>query len=86
MTYIPAAVKQGLLPEARLDDAVYPRDARSASAWANLTRRRWFPISKISPDVIGSPGASRAGAQGGPGIDRAADQQGRLSAAGSKRR
>jgi beta-glucosidase len=54
MTYIPAAVKQGLLTEARLDEAVY-RVMRDRFRLGEFDPADSVPFSKISPDVICSP-------------------------------
>lgn len=53
MQYIPSAVKQGLLPEARLNDAVY-RVMRDRFRLGEFDPQAMVPYSKISPDVIGS--------------------------------
>ena len=53
-TYIPAAVRQGLLPEARLNDAVY-RVMRDRFRLGEFDPPEMVPYSKISPGVIGSP-------------------------------
>src|SRR5258706_808873 len=54
MTYIPAAVKQGLLPQARLDEALY-RVMRDRFRLGEFDSAESVPFSKISPDVICSP-------------------------------
>ena len=53
-TYIPAAVRQGKLPEARLNDAVY-RVLRDRFRLGEFDPPEMVPYSKISPDVICSP-------------------------------
>jgi beta-glucosidase len=54
MTYIPAAVKQGLLPQARLDEALY-RVMRDRFRLGEFDPAESVPYGKISPDVICSP-------------------------------
>jgi beta-glucosidase len=54
MNYIPAAVRQGLLPEARLDDALY-RVLRDRIRLGEFDPPEWVPYSRISPSVICSP-------------------------------
>ena len=54
MDYIPAAVKGGLLPEARLNDALY-RVMRNRFLLGEFDPPSMVPYSRISPDVIGSP-------------------------------
>ncbi len=53
-TYIPAAVRQGKLPEARLNDAVY-RVLRDRFRLGEFDPPAMVPYSRISPDVICSP-------------------------------
>jgi beta-glucosidase len=53
MKYIPAAVKQGLLPESRLNDAVY-RVMRDRFRLGEFDPPEMVPYSRISPDVIAS--------------------------------
>jgi beta-glucosidase-like glycosyl hydrolase len=53
-TYLPAAVRQGLLPEERLDDAVY-RVMRDRFRLGEFDPPEIVPYSKISPSVICSP-------------------------------
>jgi len=53
MQYIPAAVKQGLLPEARLNDAVY-RVMRDRFLLGDFDPQDKVPFSKIPVSVIGS--------------------------------
>jgi len=53
MEYLPAAVKQGLLPEAKLDEAVY-RVMRDRFRLGEFDPAERVPYSKISPDVIDS--------------------------------
>jgi len=50
-TYIPAAVRQGLLPEERLNDAVY-RVLRDRFRLGEFDPPEMVPYSKISPSVI----------------------------------
>lgn len=52
--YIPAAVRQGLLPEERLNDAVY-RVMWNRFRLGELDPPEMVPYSRISPDVICSP-------------------------------
>ncbi|HEY3861087.1 MAG TPA: glycoside hydrolase family 3 C-terminal domain-containing protein [Verrucomicrobiae bacterium] len=52
--YIPAAVRQGLLPEERLDDAVY-RLLRVRMRLGEFDPQSMVPFSRISPEVICSP-------------------------------
>jgi beta-glucosidase len=54
MTYIPAAVRQGLLSEARLDDAVF-RVMRDRFRLGEFDPPAMVPFSAISPEVIDSP-------------------------------
>ncbi|MDB5319857.1 MAG: beta-glucosidase-like glycosyl hydrolase [Phycisphaerales bacterium] len=54
MTYIPAAVKQGLLTQSRLDDALYSV-MRDRFRLGEFDPPENVPYSKISPDVICSP-------------------------------
>jgi beta-glucosidase len=54
MDYIPAAVRKGLLPEARLNDAVY-RVMRDRFRLGEFDPPAMVPYSKISPSVICSP-------------------------------
>lgn len=54
MEYIPAAVKKGLLSEARLNDAVY-RVMRNRFRLGEFDPPEMVPYSKISPSVICSP-------------------------------
>ncbi len=54
MKYIPAAVREGLLPEARLNDAVY-RVMRDRFRLGEFDPPEQVPYSRISPDVICSP-------------------------------
>jgi beta-glucosidase len=54
MTYIPAAVREGLLPESRVDDALY-RVLRDRFRLGEFDPPAMVPYSKISPSVIGSP-------------------------------
>ena len=54
MEYIPAAVKKGLLSEARLNDAVY-RVIRNRFRLGEFDPPQMVPYSKISPSVICSP-------------------------------
>jgi beta-glucosidase len=54
MTYIPAAVKQGLLSRERLDDAVF-RVLRDRFRLGEFDPAERVPFSRISPDVICSP-------------------------------
>jgi beta-glucosidase len=49
--YVPAAVKQGLLPEARLNDALF-RVMRVRFRLGEFDPAERVPYSKISPDVI----------------------------------
>jgi beta-glucosidase len=53
-TYLPAAVRQGLLPEERLNDAVY-RVMRDRFRLGEFDPLEMVPYSKISPSVICSP-------------------------------
>jgi len=53
MEYIPAAVKQGLLPEARLNDAVY-RVMRDRFLLGEFDPQDKVPYSKIPVSVIGN--------------------------------
>ncbi|MBE7171275.1 MAG: glycoside hydrolase family 3 C-terminal domain-containing protein [Williamsia sp.] len=53
MDYIPAAVKGGLLPEARLNDAL-SRVMRDRFLLGEFDPPSMVPYSRISPDVIGS--------------------------------
>ncbi len=53
-TYIPAAVRQGLLPEERLNDAVF-RVMRDRFRLGEFDPPEIVPFSKISPSVICSP-------------------------------
>ena len=53
-TYLPAAVRQGLLPEERLNDAVY-RVMRDRFRLGEFDPPEMVPYSKISPSVICSP-------------------------------
>ena len=53
-TYLPAAVRQGKLPEARLNDAVY-RVMRDRFRLGEFDPPAMVPYSRISPDVICSP-------------------------------
>jgi beta-glucosidase len=53
-TYLPAAVRQGLLPEERLNDAVY-RVLRDRFRLGEFDPPEMVPYSKISPSVICSP-------------------------------
>ncbi|MEO6916979.1 MAG: glycoside hydrolase family 3 C-terminal domain-containing protein [Chitinophagaceae bacterium] len=53
MQYIPAAVKAGLLPEKRLDDALF-RVLRDRFLLGEFDPASMVPYSKISPDVIGN--------------------------------
>ncbi len=53
-TYLPAAVRQGKLPEARLNDAVY-RVMRDRFRLGEFDPPALVPYSRISPDVICSP-------------------------------
>jgi beta-glucosidase len=52
--YIPSAVRQGLLPEERLNDALY-RVLRDRFRLGEFDPPELVPFSKISPDVICSP-------------------------------
>ncbi|MEO5996586.1 MAG: glycoside hydrolase family 3 C-terminal domain-containing protein [Chitinophagaceae bacterium] len=52
MQYIPAAVRQGLLPEARLNDAVY-RVMRDRFLLGEFDPQEQVPFSKIPVSVIG---------------------------------
>jgi beta-glucosidase len=54
MQYIPPAVRQGLLPEARVDDALL-RVMRNRIRLGEFDPAELVPYSKISPDVICSP-------------------------------
>lgn len=54
MDFIPKAVKEGILPIARLDDAVY-RVMRDRFRLGEFDPPAMVPYSKISPAVIGSP-------------------------------
>src|SRR5258708_4028249 len=54
MTSTPAAVKQGLLAEARVDEALY-RVMRDRFRLGEFDPAERVPYSRISPDVIGSP-------------------------------
>jgi beta-glucosidase len=54
MTYIPAAVKQGLLPEARLNDALY-RVMRDRFRLGEFDPPAMVPYSRIPTNVICSP-------------------------------
>ena len=51
MNYIPAAVRQGLLPETRLNDALY-RVLRDRIRLGEFDPPELVPFSRISPDVI----------------------------------
>jgi len=51
MTYIPAAVRQGLLPESRLDDALF-RVLRARFRLGEFDPPAMVPYSRISPSVI----------------------------------
>ena len=51
MKYIPAAVRQGLLPETRLNDALY-RVLRDRIRLGEFDPPELVPFSRISPDVI----------------------------------
>jgi len=51
MDNIPAAVKQGILPEARVDDAVF-RVMRVRIRLGEFDPRAMVPYTKITPDVI----------------------------------
>jgi beta-glucosidase len=53
-TYIPAAVRQGLLPEARLNDALF-RVMRDRIRLGEFDPPEMVPFSKISTNVICSP-------------------------------
>ncbi len=53
-TYLPAAVRQGLLPEERLNDAVF-RVLRDRFRLGEFDPPEMVPYSKISPSVICSP-------------------------------
>ena len=53
-TYIPAAVRQGLLPEARLNDAVF-RVMRDRIRLGEFDPQELVPYSKIPTNVICSP-------------------------------
>jgi len=53
MRYIPAAVRQGKLPEERLNDAVY-RVLRDRIRLGEFDPPEMVPFSKISPGVIGN--------------------------------
>ena len=53
-TYIPAAVRQGLLPEERLNDALY-RVLRDRFRLGEFDPPEMVPYTKISPEVICSP-------------------------------
>ncbi len=53
-TYLPSAVRQGLLPEARLDDAVF-RVMRDRIRLGELNPQELVPYSKIPTNVICSP-------------------------------
>jgi beta-glucosidase len=53
MEYIPAAVKQGLLPQDRLDDALF-RVLRTRFMLGEFDPQSMNPYSRISPEVIGS--------------------------------
>ena len=53
-TYLPAAVRQGLLPEARLNDAVF-RVMRDRIRLGEFDPPATVPFSQISTNVIGSP-------------------------------
>ena len=53
-TYLPAAVRQGLLPEERLNDAVF-RVMRDRFRLGEFDPPEMVPYSKISPSVICSP-------------------------------
>jgi beta-glucosidase len=53
-TYIPAAVRQGLLPAERLNDAVY-RVLRARFRLGEFDPPEMVPYSRISPSVICSP-------------------------------
>lgn len=55
MKFVPAAVKQGLLPESRLNDAVY-RVMRDRFRLGEFDPPERVPFSKISPEVIVSAG------------------------------
>jgi len=58
MEYVPAAVRKGLLPGARLDDAVY-RVLRARFRLGTFDPPELVPYSGISPDVICSPAHRR---------------------------
>lgn len=53
-TYIPAAVRQGLVPEARLNDAVF-RVLRDRFRLGEFDAPELVPFSRISTNVICSP-------------------------------
>jgi beta-glucosidase-like glycosyl hydrolase len=53
-TYIPAAVRQGLLPQERLNDALY-RVLRDRFRLGEFDPPEMVPYSRISPSVICSP-------------------------------
>jgi beta-glucosidase len=53
MEYIPVAVKKGLLPEERVNDALY-RVLRTRFLLGEFDPQKMVPFSKIAPDVIGS--------------------------------
>jgi beta-glucosidase len=54
MKYIPAAVQEGLLPEARLNDALY-RVLHERIRLGEFDPPELVPYSRLSPDVICSP-------------------------------
>jgi len=54
MKYIPAAVRQGLLPEERLNDALY-RVLHDRIRLGEFDPPELVPYSRISPEVICSP-------------------------------
>ena len=82
-TYIPAAVRKGLLPEARLNDALF-RVLRARFRLGEFDPPAMVPYSRISPNVICSAGAPATGAEDRAGIHRAAEQQRPLPAAGQE--
>jgi beta-glucosidase len=58
MEYIPAAVRRGLLPESRLDDALF-RVLRARFRLGEFDPPALVPYSRISPSVICSPAHRR---------------------------
>ena len=82
--HIPAAVREGKLTEARLNDAV-TRVLRVRFRLGEFDPFDAVPYSRISPDVIGSAEAPRRRAEGRAGIHRAAAEPRPLPAARQER-